>query len=85
MNFLGVLLGGIGVAYSIVHLLPVDIMVETKQNASLAMVYAILIAAVIWNFGTWYFALPVSSSHSLIGSIIGVSATFGIVRNCFIL
>ena len=80
MNFLGVLLGGIGVAYSIVHLLPVDIMVETKQNASLAMVYAILIAAVIWNFGTWYFALPVSSSHSLIGSIIGVSATFGVMN-----
>ena len=80
MNFLGVLMGGIGVAYSIVHLLPVDIMVETNKNASLAMVYAILIAAVIWNFGTWYFALPVSSSHSLIGSIVGVSATFGVMN-----
>jgi len=80
MNFVGVLMGGIGVAYSIVHLLPVDIMVETNQNASLAMVYSILIAAVIWNFGTWYFALPVSSSHSLIGSIVGVSATFGVMN-----
>ncbi len=80
MNFLGVLLGGIGVAYAIVHLLPLDIMVETKQNAALAMVYSLLIAAVIWNFGTWYFALPVSSSHSLIGSIIGVSATFGLLN-----
>lgn len=80
MNFLGVLMGGIGVAYAIVHLLPLDIMVETNQNAALAMVYALLISAVIWNFGTWYFALPVSSSHSLIGSIIGVSATFGLVN-----
>ncbi|WP_263832124.1 inorganic phosphate transporter [Sulfurospirillum oryzae] len=80
MNFLGVLMGGIGVAYAIVHLLPLDIMVETNQNAALAMVYSLLISAVIWNFGTWYFALPVSSSHSLIGSIIGVSATFGIVN-----
>ena len=80
MNFLGVLMGGIGVAYAIVHLLPVDIMVETNKNASLAMVYSLLISAVIWNFGTWYFALPVSSSHSLIGSIIGVSATFGVLN-----
>ena len=80
MNFLGVILGGIGVAYAIVHLLPVDIMVESNQNASLAMVYSLLIAAVIWNFGTWYFALPVSSSHSLIGSIIGVSTTFGLLN-----
>ena len=80
MNFLGVILGGIGVAYAIVHLLPVDIMVTTNQNAALAMVYALLISAVIWNFGTWYFALPVSSSHSLIGSIIGVSATFGLLN-----
>ncbi|AOO66065.1 inorganic phosphate transporter [Sulfurospirillum halorespirans] len=80
MNFLGVVTGGIGVAYAIVHLLPLDIMVETNQNAALAMVYSLLISAVIWNFGTWYFALPVSSSHSLIGSIIGVSATFGILN-----
>jgi PiT family inorganic phosphate transporter/low-affinity inorganic phosphate transporter len=80
MNFLGVLMGGIGVAYAIVHLLPLDIMVETNQNAALAMVYALLISAVVWNFGTWYFALPVSSSHSLIGSIIGVSATFGLLN-----
>ena len=80
MNFLGVLMGGIGVAYAIVHLLPIDIMVETNQNAALAMVYSLLISAVIWNFGTWYFALPVSSSHSLIGSIIGVSTTFGVLN-----
>lgn len=80
MNFFGVVTGGVGVAFAIVHLLPIDIMVSTNQNASLAMVYSLLISAVIWNFGTWYFALPVSSSHSLIGSIIGVSATFGVLN-----
>lgn len=80
MNFLGVILGGIGVAYAIVHLLPLDIMVSSNQNATLAMIYSLLISAVVWNFGTWYFGLPVSSSHSLIGSLIGVSTVFGIMH-----
>ncbi|MCX6051003.1 MAG: inorganic phosphate transporter [Campylobacterales bacterium] len=80
MNFLGVLLGGIGVAYVIVHLLPLDIMVASNQNATLVMIYSLLISAVIWNFGTWYFGLPVSSSHSLIGSLIGVSTVFGVMH-----
>ncbi len=80
MNFLGVILGGIGVAYVIVHLLPLDIMVASNQNATLVMIYSLLISAVIWNFGTWYFGLPVSSSHSLIGSLIGVSTVFGVMH-----
>lgn len=80
MNFLGVIAGGIGVAYVIVHLLPLDIIVATNQGATLVMIYSLLISAVIWNFGTWFFGLPVSSSHSLIGSIIGVSATFGVMH-----
>lgn len=80
MNFLGVILGGIGVAYVIVHLLPLDIMVSSNKEAMLVMIYSLLIAAVVWNFGTWYFGLPVSSSHSLIGSLIGVSAAFGIMN-----
>ncbi|MDP3464756.1 MAG: inorganic phosphate transporter, partial [Sulfuricurvum sp.] len=80
MNFLGVILGGIGVAYVIVHLLPLDIMVASDQNATLVMIYSLLISAVIWNFGTWYFGLPVSSSHSLIGSLIGVSTVFGVMN-----
>ncbi len=82
MNFLGVIMGGIGVAYVIVHLLPLDIMVASNQNATLVMIYSLLISAVIWNFGTWYFGLPVSSSHSLIGSLIGVSTGFGVVHGC---
>ena len=80
MNFFGVILGGIGVAYAIVHLLPLDIMVASNQSATLIMIYSLLISAVIWNFGTWYFGLPVSSSHSLIGSLIGVSTVFGVMN-----
>jgi phosphate/sulfate permease len=72
MNFLGVLLGGIAVAFSIVHLLPVDLLVHIDTGAGMAMVIALLLAAIVWNFGTWYMAIPASSSHTLIGAIIGV-------------
>jgi PiT family inorganic phosphate transporter len=72
MNFLGVLLGGIAVAFSIVHLLPVDLLVHIDTGAGMAMVIALLLAAMIWNFGTWYLGIPASSSHSLIGAILGV-------------
>jgi phosphate/sulfate permease len=72
MNFLGVLLGGIAVAYSIVHLLPVDLLVRIDTGAGLAMVIALLLGAILWNLGTWYLGIPASSSHALIGSIIGV-------------
>ena len=72
MNFLGVLLGGIAVAFSIVHLLPVDLLVKIDTGAGMAMVLALLLSAIIWNFGTWYLAIPASSSHTLIGAIIGV-------------
>jgi phosphate/sulfate permease len=75
MNFLGVLLGGTGVAFGIVNLLPVDLLIQSNaENArlGLAMVVSLLIAGVIWNLGTWYLGLPVSSSHTLIGSILGV-------------
>lgn len=80
MNFLGVVLGGIGVAYVIVHLLPLDIMVSSNQSATLVMIFSLLISAVVWNLGTWYVGLPVSSSHSLIGSLIGVSVAFGMLN-----
>jgi phosphate/sulfate permease len=71
-NFLGVLIGGIAVAFSIVHLLPVDLLVKIDTGAGMAMVIALLLASIIWNFGTWYMAIPASSSHTLIGAIIGV-------------
>jgi PiT family inorganic phosphate transporter len=72
MNFLGVLLGGIAVAFSIVHLLPVDLLVRIDSGAGLSMVFALLLSAMIWNLGTWYYGIPSSSSHALIGSILGV-------------
>ena len=72
MNFLGVLFGGVAVAFSIVHLLPVDLLINIGKSAGLLMVLSLLLSAIIWNFGTWYFGLPSSSSHALIGSILGV-------------
>lgn len=74
-NFLGVLLGGVGVAYAIVHLLPVDLLINVDTGQGLAMVFAMLAAAITWNLGTWYFGIPASSSHTLIGSILGVGLT----------
>ncbi len=75
-NFTGVLLGGIGVAMGIVNLLPVELLVDQNVYHSLAMVMALLLSAIIWNLGTWYFGLPSSSSHTLIGSILGVGLAF---------
>ena len=72
MNFLGVLIGGTAVAFGIVNLLPVDLLVDSRSGAALVMVLSLLIAGVTWNLGTWYIGLPVSSSHTLIGSILGV-------------
>ena len=71
-NFLGVSLGGIAVAYAIVHLLPVDLLVSVNSTIGLAMVFSLLVSAILWNFATWYLGLPASSSHTLIGSILGV-------------
>lgn len=72
MNFLGVFFGGTAVAFSIVHLLPVDLLINIGETAGLLMVLSLLISAIVWNFGTWYLGLPASSSHALIGSILGV-------------
>lgn len=71
-NFLGVLLGGIAVAFSIVHLLPVDLLMKIDTGAGMAMVISLLLAAITWNLGTWYVGIPSSSSHTLIGAIVGV-------------
>lgn len=71
-NFLGVLASSGAVAFTIVALLPVELILQVGSQAGFAMVFALLIAAIIWNLGTWYFGLPNSSSHTLIGSIIGV-------------
>ena len=71
-NFLGVLASSGLVAFAIVSLLPVELILQVGSKAGFAMVFALLVAAIIWNLGTWWFGLPASSSHTLIGSVIGV-------------
>jgi inorganic phosphate transporter, PiT family len=72
LNFLGVLASSGAVAFGIISLLPVELILQVGSSAGFAMVFALLIAAIIWNLGTWWLGLPASSSHTLIGSIIGV-------------
>jgi inorganic phosphate transporter, PiT family len=71
-NFLGVLASSGLVAFAIISLLPVELILQVGSKAGFAMVFALLVAAIIWNLGTWYLGLPASSSHTLIGSVIGV-------------
>ncbi|MCY0994725.1 inorganic phosphate transporter [Nannocystis sp. ILAH1] len=71
-NFLGVFVGGLAVALSIIHLLPIELLVSSGVGLGLAMILSLLLAATLWNLGTWYFGLPSSSSHTMIGAILGV-------------
>src|SRR5277367_5445584 len=79
-NLFGVLMSSGAVAFGIVSLLPVELILQVGSSAGFAMVFALLIAAIIWNVGTWYFGLPASSSHTLIGSIMGVGITNALLR-----
>ena len=79
-NFLGVLLSTGIVAFGIVSLLPVELILQVGSSAGFAMVFALLIAAILWNLGTWWLGLPASSSHTLIGSIIGVGVANALMR-----
>src|SRR6516165_1015436 len=79
-NFLGVLFSTGAVAFGIVSLLPVELILQVGSSAGFAMVFALLIAAIIWNLGTWWLGLPASSSHTLIGSIIGVGVANALLR-----
>jgi PiT family inorganic phosphate transporter len=71
-NFFGVMVSSGAVAFGIISLLPVELILQVGSSAGFAMVFALLIAAILWNLGTWWLGLPASSSHTLIGSIIGV-------------
>src|SRR5215469_224582 len=71
-NFIGVLLSAGTVAFTVISLLPVELILQVGSRAGFAMVFALLIAAILWNLGTWWLGLPASSSHTLVGSIIGV-------------
>ena len=71
-NFIGVLTSSGGVAFAIITLLPVELILQVGGSAGYAMIFSLLIAAIVWNLGTWAFGIPNSSSHALIGSIMGV-------------
>lgn len=76
LNFAGVFFGGIGVAIGIINLLPTDALLQDDIWLGMAMVLALLASAIIWNFGTWYLGIPSSSSHTLIGAILGVGIAY---------
>ncbi len=79
-NFLGVALSTGTVAFGIISLLPVELILQVGSSAGFAMVFALLIAAIVWNLGTWWLGLPASSSHTMIGSIIGVGVANAVMR-----
>src|SRR5580693_7031779 len=72
LNFTGVLLSSGTVAFAIITLLPVELILKVSKGAGFSMVFALLVAAILWNLATWWRGLPASSSHTMIGSIIGV-------------
>ena len=80
LNLLGVLTSAGAVAFGIVSLLPVELILQVGSSAGFAMVFALLISAIIWNLGTWSLGLPASSSHTLIGSIVGVGVANALMR-----
>ncbi|HEY4382074.1 MAG TPA: inorganic phosphate transporter [Acidobacteriaceae bacterium] len=80
MNFVGVLLSPGTVAFTIISLLPVELILKVSKGAGFSMVFALLVAAILWNLATWYKGLPASSSHTMIGSIIGVGVANQIMQ-----
>jgi low-affinity inorganic phosphate transporter len=76
LNFIGVFTGGIGVAIGIINLLPIEALLQDNIWLSVGMILSLLITAIIWNLATWYVGIPCSSSHTLIGSILGVGIAY---------
>jgi phosphate/sulfate permease len=79
-NFIGVFVGGTVVAMAIVKLIPTDLIMSADVHMSMTFVASLLIAAVVWNLGTWYFGIPASSSHTLIGSILGIGIGHSLMK-----
>ena len=77
LNFLGVILGGLGVAMGILKILPLAELMNAPLYENVAFLLGVLLSAIIWNIGTWYLGLPASSSHTLIGALVGASLVFG--------
>ncbi len=78
-NFIGVYFGGIAVAMGIVNLLPTAILIDQDISHSVSMILSLILTAILWNIGTWYFGIPCSSSHTLLGSIFGVGIAYGLL------
>lgn len=78
-NFIGVFFGGIAVAMGIVNLLPTAVLIDQDISHSISMILSLILTAIIWNIGTWYFGIPCSSSHTLLGSIFGVGIAYGLL------
>ena len=79
LNGLGVFVGGTAVAMGIINMLPVETLVDQNTVHSLGMVAAILLTAIFWNLGTWLLSIPASSSHTLVGSILGVGIAYSLL------
>jgi PiT family inorganic phosphate transporter len=80
LNFLGVILGGIAVAYALVELIPPEVLSPPNGGVAVGMLAALFITALFWNVGTWWLGLPNSSSHALIGALIGIALENSLVR-----
>lgn len=78
-NAIGVFAGGISVAMGITYLLPNEVLLDTNVYHNVALIMALLFTAIAWNLGTWYFGIPCSSSHTLIGSILGVGLAYSFI------
>lgn len=79
MNATGVFMGGITVAMGISNLLPVEILTDTNIYHNVALILSLLLTAIVWNFGTWYLGIPCSSSHTLVGSMLGVGLAYSYI------
>ncbi len=79
INFLGLLTGGVGVTMSIIGLLPTELLIDSNIYHAMALAFSMLLTAIAWNLGTWYFGIPASSSHTLIGSIIGIGVGYALL------
>jgi PiT family inorganic phosphate transporter len=80
LNFVGVLFSSGTVAFAIVSLLPVELMLKANDGSGFAIIFALLVAAILWNLATWYHGLPASSSHTMIGSILGVGLAYHLIE-----
>ncbi|HEX3006120.1 MAG TPA: inorganic phosphate transporter [Bacteroidales bacterium] len=80
-NFIGVYFGGIAVAMGIVHLLPNALLLDQSVSHIVALLSAVILTSILWNLGTWYFGLPCSSSHTLLGSIFGVGLAYSFISD----